>query len=226
MRAYPIPSSKHQGARSTRRSTVHTTHPRAIQGCRRTENGPVRDRAALAMCSVPSMPRGHGGRIEEAFAKCKERGEAAFVPFITAGYPAKEGERRDETRAPFCGRCRSSGACTHELLRRTRQFRRGLSFGITNADGQAERGRRPRPGGERGRAASSGERAGDRAVSSQRGRAHLGSCKAQGGRSTADTVVAEAASASDEVVAEASATADEVSAESASTADEALPGLR
>lgn len=36
------------------------------------------------------MQRGHGGRIEEAFAKCKERGEAAFVPFLTAGFPVKE----------------------------------------------------------------------------------------------------------------------------------------
>lgn len=38
------------------------------------------------------MQRGHDGRIEEAFAKCKERGEAAFVTFVTAGFPVKEGE--------------------------------------------------------------------------------------------------------------------------------------
>jgi tryptophan synthase len=37
------------------------------------------------------MERGLGGRIEDAFAISKERGEAAFVTFITAGYPAKEG---------------------------------------------------------------------------------------------------------------------------------------
>jgi len=42
------------------------------------------------MSSVESMKRGHGGRIEEAFAKCKERQEAAFVPFLTAGFPTKE----------------------------------------------------------------------------------------------------------------------------------------
>jgi len=36
------------------------------------------------------MQRGHGGRIEEAFAQCKERGEAAFVTFVTAGFPQKE----------------------------------------------------------------------------------------------------------------------------------------
>ena len=29
---------------------------------------------------------------EEAFAKAKERGEAAFVTFVTAGFPDKDGE--------------------------------------------------------------------------------------------------------------------------------------
>lgn len=38
------------------------------------------------------MQRGHNGRIEEAFAKAKERGEAAFVTFVTAGFPDKDGE--------------------------------------------------------------------------------------------------------------------------------------
>ncbi len=42
--------------------------------------------------AIESMPRGIDGRIEEAFAKCKERGEAAFVTFVTAGFPVKEGE--------------------------------------------------------------------------------------------------------------------------------------
>lgn len=41
---------------------------------------------------VSSMQRGHDGRIEEAFAQAKERGEAAFVTFVTAGFPVKEGE--------------------------------------------------------------------------------------------------------------------------------------
>jgi len=40
--------------------------------------------------SVADMERGMGGRIESAFESAKERGEAAFVAFITAGYPAKE----------------------------------------------------------------------------------------------------------------------------------------
>ena len=42
--------------------------------------------------SVSQMQRGHNGRIEEAFAKCKEKGEAAFVTFVTAGFPSKEGK--------------------------------------------------------------------------------------------------------------------------------------
>ncbi|EEC51340.1 predicted protein [Phaeodactylum tricornutum CCAP 1055/1] len=33
------------------------------------------------------MERGVGGRIEDAFAAAKEQGEAAFVTFVTAGYP-------------------------------------------------------------------------------------------------------------------------------------------
>jgi len=44
------------------------------------------------MSAVQSMERGHNGRIEEAFAQAKERGEAAFVTFVTAGFPEKDGE--------------------------------------------------------------------------------------------------------------------------------------
>eukprot|EP00551_Chaetoceros_affinis_P006149 CAMPEP_0203672558 /NCGR_PEP_ID=MMETSP0090-20130426/8582_1 /ASSEMBLY_ACC=CAM_ASM_001088 /TAXON_ID=426623 /ORGANISM="Chaetoceros affinis, Strain CCMP159" /LENGTH=696 /DNA_ID=CAMNT_0050537891 /DNA_START=265 /DNA_END=2355 /DNA_ORIENTATION=+ len=40
--------------------------------------------------STSEMRRGIGGRIEEAFAAAKEEGKAAFVSFITAGYPAPE----------------------------------------------------------------------------------------------------------------------------------------
>mmetsp|Transcript_21380 Transcript_21380/g.38297 ORF Transcript_21380/g.38297 Transcript_21380/m.38297 type:complete len:698 (+) Transcript_21380:188-2281(+) len=40
--------------------------------------------------SVESMQRGHDGRIEKAFAQCKEKGEAAFITFVTAGFPVKE----------------------------------------------------------------------------------------------------------------------------------------
>jgi len=36
------------------------------------------------------MKRGRGGRIEDAFATAKDKGEAAFITFVTAGYPTKE----------------------------------------------------------------------------------------------------------------------------------------
>jgi hypothetical protein len=42
--------------------------------------------------STSEMRRGLGGRIEETFASAKERGEAAFVSFVTAGYPTPEGK--------------------------------------------------------------------------------------------------------------------------------------
>lgn len=38
------------------------------------------------------MERGVGGRIEAAFEAAKEKGEAAFVTFITAGYPTAQGK--------------------------------------------------------------------------------------------------------------------------------------
>ena len=41
--------------------------------------------------SVANMERGVGGRIEDAFAAAKERGEAAFITFVTAGYPRAQG---------------------------------------------------------------------------------------------------------------------------------------
>ena len=41
---------------------------------------------------MPEMQGAIGGRIEYAFASAKARGEAAFVAFVTAGYPEKEGE--------------------------------------------------------------------------------------------------------------------------------------
>jgi len=38
-----------------------------------------------------NMERGVGGRIEDAFQAAKDRGEAAFVTFVTAGYPSAKG---------------------------------------------------------------------------------------------------------------------------------------
>lgn len=47
--------------------------------------------ASVESTSTTSLPRGMGGRIEDAFAGAKERGEAAFVSFVTAGYPSYAG---------------------------------------------------------------------------------------------------------------------------------------
>merc|ERR1719251_852984 len=40
--------------------------------------------------SISEMRRGMGGRLEESFAAAKESGKAAFVSFVTAGYPSPE----------------------------------------------------------------------------------------------------------------------------------------
>ena len=54
-----------------------------------SDNSSVQDSSSVA---VADMQRGIGGRIEDAFESAKERGEAAFVTFVTAGYPRSEGE--------------------------------------------------------------------------------------------------------------------------------------
>mmetsp|Transcript_16574 Transcript_16574/g.29949 ORF Transcript_16574/g.29949 Transcript_16574/m.29949 type:complete len:739 (-) Transcript_16574:72-2288(-) len=46
--------------------------------------------ASTEPISVANMQRGIGGRIENAFEAAKGRGEAAFVTFVTAGYPRAE----------------------------------------------------------------------------------------------------------------------------------------
>lgn len=47
--------------------------------------------ASADSVTVSEMERGVGGRIEAAFEAAKEKGEAAFVTFITAGYPTAQG---------------------------------------------------------------------------------------------------------------------------------------
>jgi hypothetical protein len=47
--------------------------------------------ASVETPSVADMEKGVGGRIEDAFQAAKEKGEAAFVTFITAGYPTAQG---------------------------------------------------------------------------------------------------------------------------------------
>lgn len=50
--------------------------------------------ASADTITVADMERGVGGRIEAAFEAAKEKGEAAFVTFITAGYPTAQGTVR------------------------------------------------------------------------------------------------------------------------------------
>jgi hypothetical protein len=46
------------------------------------------------------MERGVGGRIEAAFEAAKNKGEAAFITFITAGYPNPQGRSIYGFRCP------------------------------------------------------------------------------------------------------------------------------
>ena len=48
--------------------------------------------ASAEPTAVADMERGMGGRLEEAFETAKAKGEAAFVAFVTAGYPKKDGK--------------------------------------------------------------------------------------------------------------------------------------
>ncbi len=41
-------------------------------------------------------------RLKQAFASAKDRNEAAFVAFVTAGYPEKKGKTLDCCRGSFC----------------------------------------------------------------------------------------------------------------------------
>jgi len=56
-----------------------------------TESQTVLGVASVETPSVADMEKGVGGRIEDAFQAAKLKGEAAFVTFITAGYPAAKG---------------------------------------------------------------------------------------------------------------------------------------
>jgi hypothetical protein len=45
------------------------------------------------LVDISDLGRGMGGRIEDAFAASKAKGEAAFITFVTAGYPTAQGKR-------------------------------------------------------------------------------------------------------------------------------------
>ena len=65
----------------------------AVSSDRRLSSSATRLNVASAdSASIAAMEKGVGGRIENAFEAAKEKGEAAFVSFITAGYPTAQGE--------------------------------------------------------------------------------------------------------------------------------------
>lgn len=72
-------------------SPSRTAQRAQLGSVRPTETAPLRMVASAEPISVADMKRGIGGRLEDAFASAKERGEAAFVTFVTAGYPRAEG---------------------------------------------------------------------------------------------------------------------------------------
>jgi hypothetical protein len=56
---------------------------------------PLHVSANLDTASAAStMKGGQGGRIEDAFRAAKAKGEAAFITFVTAGYPTAQGTHK------------------------------------------------------------------------------------------------------------------------------------
>ena len=81
-------SKKHQGIT---RSTLHKSIQTSGGHLERSKSAFPLKVASAETISVADMERGMGGRLEEAFETAKAKGEAAFVAFVTAGYPKKEG---------------------------------------------------------------------------------------------------------------------------------------
>ena len=69
---------------------VATATTAAAQTTRRYTSSTLQVASADTI-AVADMERGVGGRVEAAFEAAKNKGEAAFVTFITAGYPAAQG---------------------------------------------------------------------------------------------------------------------------------------
>lgn len=74
-------------SKSASRLSASTNKKKNLVG----RQNPLRMVASTESVSVADMQRGIGGRLEDAFEAAKEKGEAAFVTFVTAGYPRKEG---------------------------------------------------------------------------------------------------------------------------------------
>jgi len=92
--AFSALSKKHQriAGSTLGRSIIQTTGGYIEQSnSRSTSTFPLHYAASTEAISVVNMERGIGGRLEEAFETTKSKGEAAFVAYITAGYPTKDG---------------------------------------------------------------------------------------------------------------------------------------
>lgn len=86
--AFSLPSFlRHKTIRSSESISLHSP---------RTTSGTQLRVSSTEPASVTDMKGGIGGRLEDAFASSKERGEAAFVTFVTAGYPRAEGKTKVE----------------------------------------------------------------------------------------------------------------------------------
>jgi hypothetical protein len=73
-------------------SRVHLAPPPNETGQRSPGVRPLHVSANLDTASAAStMKGGQGGRIEDAFRAAKAKGEAAFITFVTAGYPTAQG---------------------------------------------------------------------------------------------------------------------------------------
>mmetsp|Transcript_27953 Transcript_27953/g.52418 ORF Transcript_27953/g.52418 Transcript_27953/m.52418 type:complete len:765 (-) Transcript_27953:128-2422(-) len=93
-RAFSTLSKNHHTVAAVSSSVVQNPHnnnlSRRQPQLRRQDNLFPLGVASADTISVADMERGVGGRIEAAFEAAKEKGEAAFVTFITAGYPSAQ----------------------------------------------------------------------------------------------------------------------------------------
>ena len=88
--AFSVPSTSPPQPPSASRSKTATARNVASSSSPSSADSQTAE-ATESLKDISELGRGMGGRIEEAFASAKRRGEAAFVTFVTAGYPSKEG---------------------------------------------------------------------------------------------------------------------------------------
>eukprot|EP00592_Proboscia_alata_P020375 CAMPEP_0194424192 /NCGR_PEP_ID=MMETSP0176-20130528/23457_1 /TAXON_ID=216777 /ORGANISM="Proboscia alata, Strain PI-D3" /LENGTH=774 /DNA_ID=CAMNT_0039233813 /DNA_START=128 /DNA_END=2452 /DNA_ORIENTATION=+ len=75
-------------AASSTLSNSNAKTPAFVSNNLHRESSALKMVASQEITNVAAMPRGNGGRLEDAFAAAREKNEAAFVTFVTAGYPS------------------------------------------------------------------------------------------------------------------------------------------